>query len=150
LRIWEFTFSELTQGKTPLGDQDGEEFLPPFVPQSIVPITENPRFATAMIKGGGSLANQALLELVDGQWTCIGGYLDDTILISKSARGCGVAEELVLRCAEHREGLPFTSNFTNKGYSLLRRTHRLAVSRAIKAGLDVPERVIADYPELTH
>jgi hypothetical protein len=96
-----------------------------------------------------ALANQALLELVDGKWKCVGGYMDDTIMISPSARGCGVAEELVLRCAEHREGLPFTSNFTDKGYSLLKRTHRLAVARALKAGLSVPERVIADYPDLT-
>jgi hypothetical protein len=72
--------------------------------------------------------------------------MDDTIMISPSARGWGVAEELVLRCAEHREGLPFTSNFTNKGYSLLKRTHRLSVARALKAGLSVPQRVIAGLP----
>jgi hypothetical protein len=145
LRIWEFTFAELTGGKEPLGDQDGEVFLPDFIPQSIVPITEHPRFATALIRGGGTLANQALLELVDGAWQCVGGYMDDTIMVSSSARGCGVAEELVLRCAEHRERIPFTSNFTSKGYSLLKRTHRLAVMRALKAGLSVPEQVMAEY-----
>jgi hypothetical protein len=49
------------------------------------------------------------------------------IMISPSARGYGVAEELVLRCAEDREGLSFTSNF--EGYSLLKRTRLLAVAR---------------------
>jgi hypothetical protein len=89
-----------------------------------------------------------LLELKDGQWTCIGSYVDDTILIDESVRGRGLAEELLLRCAEHRADLPLSSNFTNKGYSLLRRAHRIAIKRALEAKLPVPDVVLAEYPDL--
>jgi hypothetical protein len=148
VRIWEHRFLELTGGKDPLGEREGEVPIPPFVPATIVPITQHPRFATALIQGHGTFANQALLELVDGNWKCVGSYIDDTIMILQSARRRGVAEELVLRCAEHRNNLPLTSNFTNKGYSLLKRTHRLAVERALESGLHVPQPVIAEYPDL--
>jgi hypothetical protein len=55
-----------------------------------------------------------LLELKDGQWTCVGFYVDDTILLDQNARGQGLAEELLLRCAEHRVGVPLSSNFTKQ------------------------------------
>jgi hypothetical protein len=148
VRIWEHTFAELTGGLQPSGEQDVPSPPQPFIQQSVVPITHNPRFATAAIRGGGSLANQALLELKDREWTCVGSYVDDTILLDENVRGQGLAEELLLRCAEHRNSLPLSSNFTKKGYELLRRTHRLAVERALKANLAVPAVVMAEYPNL--
>jgi hypothetical protein len=83
-----------------------------------------------------------------GEWKCVGSYVGDTIHLDASVRGRGLAEELVLRCAEHRQRLPFTTNFTDKGYSLLKRTHRLAIERALKAHLAVPHPVLAEYPDL--
>jgi hypothetical protein len=148
MRIWENTFAELTGGKQPSSGSDVPIMPQPFILESVVPITHNPRFATAFIRGGGSLANQALLELKEGQWVCVGSYVDDTIHLDESARGRGLAEELVLRCAEHRHSLPFTTNFTDKGYSLLKRTHRLAVTRALEAELQVPDAVLAEYADL--
>jgi hypothetical protein len=147
MRFWEYTLEELTGGKQPLGDQDGEILDCDYVIQSIVPITQNPRFATALVRGC-TLADQALLELVDGKWTVAGSFIGDTILLAHGARKQGVAEELILRCAEHRQGLPFSTNFTEKGYSPLKRTHRLAIVCALRAKLPIPDRVLADYPDL--
>jgi hypothetical protein len=145
MRIWEHTFEELTGGRPPSGDQDVPFEPQPFIRVAVVPITHNPRFATAPIPGFPSFGNQALLELKNGQWTCVGHYVEDTILLDESVRGRGLAEELLLRCAEHRTDLPLSSNFTNKGYSLLKRAHRLAIMRALKARLPVNQAVLAEY-----
>jgi hypothetical protein len=145
VRIWEHTLTELTGGRQPLGDPDGEIAPQLIVDQSVVPITHVPGYGTAMIKGIGDFANQALVQFKDGGWQFVGSYVDDTILIDPSARGKGLAEELLLRCAEHRHNLPLTSNFSNRGYALLRRTHRRAVERALKAGLYIPENVREEF-----
>jgi hypothetical protein len=148
VRIWEHTFSELTGAKAPLDGPDGPNVQQPFIPESVVPITDNPRFATALIRGSLSMANQALLELSDGEWRCVGSYVDDTIFLDGHVRRQGLAEELMLRCAEHRHQLPLSTNFTLKGYLLLKRTHRRAIQCALRVGLEVPDEVLADYPDL--
>src|SRR5215471_21508165 len=96
VRIWEHTLQELTGGKQPMGERDGDMPPQPFVHASIVPITHNPRFATAFIQGSGSLPNQALVELKNGQWEYVASYVDDTIHLDPSVRGKGLAEELLL------------------------------------------------------
>jgi hypothetical protein len=95
-----------------------------------------------MLRGGGSLAHQVLLELQDGQWVCVGSYVEDTINLEPHVRRKGLGQELVLRCAEHRQGLPFTTGFSEAGYRLLKKTHKLAVERAQAAGLNVPQKVL--------
>jgi hypothetical protein len=151
MRIWEHTFEALTGGKKPLADHDQPFAEQPFNGEAAEPIPHNPRFATAPIQGDDSLANQALLESKDGKLTCVGFYVDDTILLKDdpNVRRQGLAEELLLRCVEHRSDLPLSSNFTKKGYSLLKRAHRLAVRRALEAKLTVPHVVLAEYPDLT-
>ena len=79
---------------------------------------------------------------------CVGGYVYDTILVDKVARGQGLAEELFLRCAEHRNDLPITTALTHMGYAFLQRTHRVAIERAARANLPVPKAVLAEYPDL--
>src|SRR4051794_28741387 len=116
MRIWEYTVAELTGSKEPTGGPDAQTVPQPFVPETVVPIVNNPRFATAMVRGSRSFANQALLDLREGNWVCVGSYVDDTIHIDPGVRGKGLAEELVLRCAEHRNSLPVTTNLTYAGY----------------------------------
>lgn len=145
MRIWEYTLQQLTGGKGPHPDTAAPVVAQPFMDATVVPITDNPRYATALIKGGGSFANQVLLELVDGGWQCVGHYCDDTILLDERVRGKGLAEELMLRCLEHRENRPVTTEFTESGLRCFKRTHRLAVARAIKAGLPVPAAVLQEY-----
>jgi GNAT superfamily N-acetyltransferase len=147
VRIWEHRFETLTDGKEPTGDGPAYPVPPqPFVSTAVVPITNSPRFATAPLEGDGTFAHQVLLELKNNEWVCVGSYVDDTIYLEPEVRGRGLAEELLLRSAEHRT-LPLTTNFTHSGYSLLRRTHRLAVARAVKVGLHVPQEVLADYAD---
>ncbi|WP_316186692.1 MULTISPECIES: hypothetical protein [unclassified Bradyrhizobium] len=141
MRLWEHTFEELTGGEQPQGDRPEPFIAQPFVGATVVPITQNPRYATAVIPGSKDFGHQALLEWRDGSWVCVGHYVDDTIQLDVSVRGMGLAEELVLRCVEHRHSLPLTTGFTNRGFRLLRRAHRLAVERALQAGLPVPQNV---------
>lgn len=145
MRIWEHTLKELIGDAQTQDADDGEMYAQPFIPQSVVPITFNPKYATAMLRGGGSFAHQVLLELRDGQWVCVGSYVDDTIFIDPNVRGKGLAEELVLRCADHRPTLPLTTMFSTKGRKLLERTHELAIERALAAGLEVPQTVMEDF-----
>jgi hypothetical protein len=150
MRIWQYTFKALTGEKEPGGVQDPPFAEQPFNERAVEPIPGNPRFATAPIQGDNSLANQALLESKNGKWTCVGHYVEDTIHLKddQNVRGQGLAEELLLRCVEHRSDLPLTSNFTEQGYSLVRRAHRLAIKRALEAKLPVPDFVLAEYPDL--
>ncbi len=74
MRIWEHTLKDLI-GNAKVHDADDGEMCPqPFILESVVLITHNPKYATAFIRGGGSLANQALLELRDEHWVCVGRY----------------------------------------------------------------------------
>jgi hypothetical protein len=145
MRIWEHTVDELTGGKEPLPDQDVELPEFPFDEKTVVPITQNLRYATAL--AGVGFADQVLLQRFEGGWKCVGSYVGDTIYLDPSVRGMQLAEELVLRCAEHRHP-PATTNLTRSGYSLLKRVHQLAVARAYEAGLPIPAHVLAEYPDL--
>jgi hypothetical protein len=57
MRIWEHTVDELTGGKEPLPDQDVELPEFPFDEKTVVPITQNLRYATAL--AGVGFADQA-------------------------------------------------------------------------------------------
>ena len=98
MRIWEHTVDELTGGKEPLPDQDVELPEFPFDEKTVVPITQNLRYATAL--AGVGFADQVLLQRFEGGWKCVGSEVGDTIYLDPSVRAMQLAEELVLRCAE--------------------------------------------------
>jgi hypothetical protein len=145
MRPWEFTLAELTGGKDPDPNAGNPFFKQPFEEFSIVPITDRPRFATAMLKGA-SMAHQVLLVREGEGWRCIGHWVDDTITIDPEFERQGLALELVLRTVEHRNGLPLSSNFTQDGYNLIKRAHKRSVEAALKCGLDVPQKVFDENP----
>ena len=89
LRIWEHTFETLTGSKQPIPGPDLPIPAQPFDVDHVVPITTCPRFATAPVEAGGSMTHQALLELMNGQWVCVGSYVDDTIYLEPDMRGRG-------------------------------------------------------------
>jgi GNAT superfamily N-acetyltransferase len=148
MKLWMHTLKEILGDKEPHPDTE-IPVAPPrqFSLNTVVPITVDPRYATALAGGFRSFANQLLLEWRDGAWHIIGEFIEDTMKIDPDARGKGLAEELFLRCIEHRNDFP-VSNFTNKGQSAVRRAHRLAVTNAVRVGLPVPQEVLADYPDL--
>ncbi len=149
MKLWEHTFTELTGGGEPHGDVMGSsDQTYYFLPGTIVPLADRPLYATALLQMlEPSGAHQALLHFDGGQWVPLGAYLDDTIEILPEARGKGLAEELLIRCAEYRTA-PLSSAFTNRGFSLLRRAHRLSIQRALVAKLPVPATVLSEYPDL--
>jgi len=145
VRFWEHTFEELIENVAIYAAIDEELGAQPFHKKTVVPITWHPSFATAVWDGGNaSFANQVLLELRD-DWKCVGSYIDDTINIDRYVRRQGLAEELVLRCMEHRDQIPITKFLSVRGAKLLKRAHRTAFERAKKAGLQIPKEVEAEY-----
>ena len=145
MKLWEFTVSELTEGKRPNPNSGNPFFEQPFEERSIVPLTDRPKFATAMLKEA-SMAHQVLLVRERDGWRCIGHWVDDTITIDPEFEGQGLASELVLRTVEHRSNLPLSSNFTQDGHNLIKRAHRKSVEAALKCGLDVPQKVFDENP----
>src|ERR1019366_6960189 len=78
MKIWEHTFAELTAGLPPQPNA-GNPFWPqPFEHRSLVPLTDRPKFATAMLKGAASMRDQVLLVRDGEGWRCIGHWVDDT------------------------------------------------------------------------
>ena len=147
MKIWEHTFAELTGGLAPYPNATNPFFEQPYELRSLVPLTDRPKFATAMVKGARFMEDQALLVREGDGWRCIGHWVGDTITIDPDFEGQGLATELLLRTVEHRQ-LPLTTNFTQDGFDLTRRAHKFAVERAHKNGLSVPDKVLAEYSNL--
>ncbi len=147
MKIWEYTFAELAGGATPRGDSTTPFLEQAFDPRTVVPMTERPKFATAMLQGSSSMADQVLLVRNGEGWRCIGHWVHDTITISPEFAREGLAAELFLRVVEHRS-LPITANFTQSGHDLLKRVHWQAVANALKCGMEVPDKVLKEYPDL--
>ena len=147
MKIWEYTFAELVGGATPRPDTYIPFLEQAHDPRSVVILTDRPRFATAMVKGSSSMADQVLLARYGDGWRCIGHWIHDTITISPEFARAGLATELFLRVVEHRS-LPITANFTQSGHDLLKRVHWQAVAAALKCAMDVPDKVLNEYPDL--
>ena len=145
--IWEHTFAELTGGLAPNPNAGNPFIEQPYEPRSLVPLTDRPKYATAMLKGARSMEDQVLLVREGNGWRCIGHWARDTITIHPDFEHQGLGTELFLRVVEHRQ-LPLTSNFTQAGFDLTRRAHRIAIEWALECGLTVPNRVRAEYPDL--
>src|SRR6185437_3163105 len=69
MKLWEFTVSELTGGKRANPNSGNPFFEQPFEERSIVPLTDRPKFATAMLKGA-SMAHQVVLVREGNGWRC--------------------------------------------------------------------------------
>ena len=147
MKIWEHTFEELTGGQSPYPNAGNPFVLQVFDPHTIVPFTERPQFATAMVRAANSMADQVLLVRDGDGWRCIGHWTGDTIALDASFIGQGLAKELFLRAVEHRK-VPLTTKFTQAGYDLVRRAYSVAVQRAHTEGLNIPEMVLKQFPSL--
>jgi hypothetical protein len=143
--LWRHTWAELTGNILPSGGSMAMPEPMPFEQEQVSPFPSNPRYGTAPL---GSMQNQVLVRKgSDGVWECIGWYLDDTVIVFEDGRQ-GWGTELILRCMEHRSGLPVTKTLSDKGMAALRRAHRISIERALSAREKVPSDVLAEYPEI--
>jgi len=81
----------------------------------------------------------------------VGWFYGDILRVDEEIRGLGFGKAMVMAAAEIRGGLPLAghgSNYSESGYQTMRAAHREFVRRALLDGEDVPENVLADYPEL--
>jgi hypothetical protein len=148
--LWHHTFARITEGQVPLPNDPPElDVFNEHYPQLVMPISHKPGYATAPITGTPSFANQVLLELHAPNWVAVGEYSGDTIHVVRRLWGTGLADELLVRCLLQRD-LPLTTQFTERGFGLLRRVHRDQVRRAIEAGIGVPENVLEEYRNREH
>lgn len=147
MRLWDLTLEELVAGRMPIPYPDVDD-LPPqaFKDEWIVPISTNIRFATTAAAGSADMQDQVLLERVGDRWEAVGSFIGSTLEINKRARRKGLAIELVLRCMEHRASLDsLGAHISHAGLEVLKKAHREAVLRALRAKLDVPKLVRDDY-----
>lgn len=82
------------------------------------------------------------------EFEAVGLYAGESLNIVPAHRGKGLAPVLILAAAGLRGGVPNHGDYTQSGDQAHRRAHRLAVVWAVEAGHDVPEVVLADYPDL--
>lgn len=150
---WQLTLLEFMGGKT---EGQGSQMNPFEVlmastnppgwilgTESFLPDRDD--FATAIAnRAGATPADQVLLTRTLDSWKLIGGYIDSILAIDDTFQGLGLSTELILRACEHRP-VPTERLMTVPGYKALAKAHRVAVERAVAAGLDVPTRVRADY-----
>jgi len=82
----------------------------------------------------------------------VAGIHDRNIYVLPAFRGRGIGAELLVRAFETGQRHPETMNrdnsLTTAGRANRRAAHRLAVTRALDAGEEVPDDVMADYPDL--
>ena len=90
-----------------------------------------------------------LLVVYDQAGSVVGGISNKSILVLPDHRGQGLGAEIVIRAFETGVLHPDTMNknnlLTTAGRANRLAAHRIAVERAVRAGLDVPEEVLADY-----
>ena len=83
-----------------------------------------------------------LLRSPYGDLTLEGGYVEHSLWLSPSIRGRGLASELVLLKAELVGGPLQAITYTMAGRAAHLSAHRLAVTRALAAGLRVPRHAL--------
>lgn len=151
MRLWEFTLKELIGDLSPQGNVPPEFVEMPWEKSRVLPLVSIHSYATAPALGHNDLANQVLLKYTANNWKCVGHYVDDTIMIDRNLpreERRVASEELFIRCLEHRNRLPITSNLTEAGLSFLKRVHRREVEKAKKAGFEIPAKVLQEFPDL--
>jgi hypothetical protein len=146
MELWKFTLAELVAHP----DAEMPELVQPFDHSTIVPLDGFVGFATAYLDGDSSGQNQVLLKMDGSTWKCVGHYVDDSLTVFEAVRVRGLGKALFLRCIEHRQDdmLPVSTNFTRKGFKLVRSAHREAIKSAIKEKKPVRPEVLADYPDI--
>jgi hypothetical protein len=125
---------------------------PGWFDESVVPITGNPRYATAEARpyknaalSQRPFANQILLTIDKGRYSLpVGLYLDEVIVIDPSHRRKGLSTELILRCCAHRD-VPRRRTLTRAGKAALVQAHTTAVHNADAAGCYIPTAIRSEY-----
>ena len=79
----------------------------------------------------------------------VGFYSGSSLNVAYGHRGRGLGALLVLAAALRRGGLLQADDYTPGGHATHRAAHRLAVTWAAEAGLDIPAAVLEDYPSLS-
>ena len=88
----------------------------------------------------------------DATGKVVGGMMEGNLILLPEHRGKGIASEaLILAYGNDTVNTMTmgTSFLSQAGRANRASAHRKAVKRAFESGLDVPEEVLADYPELT-
>lgn len=153
VNIWNLTQAEFL-GDYPIVDTDQEledtfrqeiDWLTmSWLPDSLRPIRENFYLADIGDHPGGV----ALMRGKAGHYEVVGGYCDSVLWIAPEVRGKGFAVELVIAAAEKSGCRMDPVSYTLEGLRAHMAAHREAVRRALFSGKPVPQRVLADYPEL--
>jgi hypothetical protein len=108
--------------------------------------TDIPDYGVARFRNGMDVV--FLLQCGDGDYEPVGQYVSSTVNIVPAHRGKGLGPLLVLAAAAARGGIPNTGDYTRDGHKAHLKAHRLAVTWALRQGHDVPDEVLADYPDI--
>ncbi|WP_315922996.1 hypothetical protein [Mesorhizobium sp. SP-1A] len=89
----------------------------------------------------------------EGARKFVGGISKHWIAVNEAHHGVGLGAELFIRAFDAMIKHPDTMNvghkLTKAGRACLKKAHRIAIGRAIDNGFEVPNEVLADYPEFT-
>lgn len=92
------------------------------------------------------------LAVYDTAGSVVGGLTLKSILVLPDHRGQGLGAEILIRAFETGVMHPNTMNhgnaLTTAGRANRKAAHRIAVERAVRAGIEVDPGVLADYAEL--
>lgn len=95
-----------------------------------------------------------MLAVYDAAGAVVGGISLKSILVLPDHRGKGLGAEIVIRAFEtgvlHPDTMNKSNLLTTAGRANRAAAHRIAVERAVRAGLDVPDEVLADYSDVLH
>ena len=145
--IWRYPLGSLLEGvPTQPGSDPLMTYDIPVDQKRVVVIPTHSGFGSVPVTNDP--ADQLLVkQRDDGEWECVGFYIEDTIMLDESVRKAGLAEELALRVIEARPDTYRPKYLSHQGLSLMKRVHRLAVERARAAGHEVPAEVLEGYKD---
>jgi GNAT superfamily N-acetyltransferase len=93
--------------------------------------------------------DQSLLSVFDGEDKVVGGIFHKSILVLPQHRSQGLGSEILIRAFEIGAMYPDTMNQDNRlttaGRANRKAAHRIAVERAVRAGIDVDPAILACY-----
>ncbi|MCS4089219.1 GNAT family N-acetyltransferase [Rhizobium sp. BK176] len=92
-----------------------------------------------------------LLAVYDSAGKVIGGIKDKRVLVLPEHRGQGIGAEMIIQAFETGVMHPSTMNvgnsLTTAGRANRKAAHRIAVERAVRAGVDMNPEVLASYAD---
>jgi GNAT superfamily N-acetyltransferase len=93
-----------------------------------------------------------LLAIYDPSGNVVGGIKDKRVLVLPAHRGQGLGAEMIIRAFEtgvmHPDTMNVDNALTTAGRANRKAAHRIAVERAVRAGIDVDPEVLADYVDV--